>query len=98
MIAIGLTGGIASGKSLVSATLAEKGVPIVEADKVGHQTYLRSTEAYRRLVEAFGLFKSAKLVGASVWSRFPEYRRYVHPARRRGLEHVWQWRRNQTAA
>lgn len=54
MIAIGLTGGIASGKSLVSAMLAEKGVPIIEADKVGHQTYQRGTEAYRRLVEAFG--------------------------------------------
>lgn len=54
MIAIGLTGGIASGKSLVSAMLAEKGVPIIEADKVGHQTYRRGTEVYRRLVEAFG--------------------------------------------
>lgn len=54
MIAIGLTGGIASGKSLVSAMLAEKGVPVIEADKVGHQTYRRGTEAYRGLVEAFG--------------------------------------------
>jgi dephospho-CoA kinase len=54
MIAIGLTGGIASGKSLVSAMLAEKGVSIVEADKVGHQAYRRGTEAYRRVVEAFG--------------------------------------------
>jgi dephospho-CoA kinase len=54
MIAIGLTGGIASGKSLVSAMLAEKGVPIIEADKVGHQAYRRGTEAYRRVVEAFG--------------------------------------------
>ncbi len=54
MIAIGLTGGIASGKSLVSAMLAEKGVPVVEADKVGHQAYRRGTEAYRLVVEAFG--------------------------------------------
>jgi len=54
MIAIGLTGGIASGKSLVSAMLAEKGVPIIEADKVGHQTYRRGTEAYRLVVETFG--------------------------------------------
>jgi dephospho-CoA kinase len=54
MIAIGLTGGIASGKSLVSAMLAEKGVPVIEADKVGHQAYRRGTEAYRLVVEAFG--------------------------------------------
>ena len=52
--------------------------------------------ALGRLVEAFGLFESAMLLGKSVWARFPEYERYIHPARRRGLEHVWQWRRNRT--
>lgn len=54
MIAIGLTGGIASGKSLVSAMLAERGVPVVEADRVGHESYRRGSEAHRRVVEAFG--------------------------------------------
>lgn len=54
MIAIGLTGGIASGKSLVSAMLAEKGVPVIEADGVGHESYRRGTDVYRQVVEAFG--------------------------------------------
>jgi dephospho-CoA kinase len=54
MIAIGLTGGIASGKSLVSAMLAEKGVPVIEADRVGHESYCRGSEVHRRVVEAFG--------------------------------------------
>jgi dephospho-CoA kinase len=51
---IGLTGGIASGKSLVSQQLAELGAIIIDADKVGHETYRRGTETYRAVVEAFG--------------------------------------------
>ena len=34
MLRIGLTGGIASGKSTVSAYLASLGAPIVDADKI----------------------------------------------------------------
>lgn len=34
MLIVGLTGGIATGKSTVSALLAEQGLPIVDADKI----------------------------------------------------------------
>lgn len=54
MRAIGLTGGIASGKTTVSATLAECGATIIDADKLGHQTYEPGTETYRQVVAAFG--------------------------------------------
>ena len=54
MRVIGLTGGIASGKSLVSQQLAELGAVIIDADKVGHETYRQGSEAYRAVVEAFG--------------------------------------------
>lgn len=60
MRVIGLTGGIASGKSLVSQQLAERGAVIVDADKLGHETYRRGTGTYRAVVEAFG----ADVVGA----------------------------------
>ncbi len=54
MRAIGLTGGIAGGKSLVSQQLAEYGAVIIDADKVGHEAYRKGTETYRAVVEAFG--------------------------------------------
>lgn len=37
MILIGLTGGIASGKTTVAAILREKGAVVIDADKIGHE-------------------------------------------------------------
>ena len=54
MRVIGLTGGIASGKSFVSQQLAERGATIIDADKVGHRTYAKGTDTYRAVVAAFG--------------------------------------------
>ncbi len=54
MRVIGLTGGIASGKSLVSEQLAAQGAAIIDADKVGHSAYLKGTDAYDKVVETFG--------------------------------------------
>jgi dephospho-CoA kinase len=54
MIVIGLTGGIGTGKSVVSDMLAEKGAVILNADKVGHEAYEPGTEAYHDLISTFG--------------------------------------------
>lgn len=54
MRVIGLTGGIASGKSLVSQQLAALGATVIDADKLGHQAYLRGTDAFNEVVAAFG--------------------------------------------
>src|SRR6266849_5162568 len=54
MIVIGLTGGIASGKSTISAALAEHGATIVDADKVGHEVYRPGSEGWQKVVDAFG--------------------------------------------
>jgi dephospho-CoA kinase len=54
MRVIGLTGGIASGKSLVSQRLAERGAVVIDADKLGHESYRRGTETYQALVKKFG--------------------------------------------
>ena len=50
MRVIGLTGGIASGKSLVSEQLAERGAALIDADKVGHAAYLKGTQAFDEVV------------------------------------------------
>lgn len=54
MIVIGLTGGIASGKSTVSQTLAELGTAIINADETGHELLKPNTEAWSDIVAAFG--------------------------------------------
>jgi dephospho-CoA kinase len=53
-LVIGLTGGIASGKSVVSQMLAEHGALVIDADKVGHEAYAPGSGCYEAVVEAFG--------------------------------------------
>jgi dephospho-CoA kinase len=54
MKVIGLTGGIASGKSTVSQFLKELGAVTIDADKVGHEAFKPNTETWREVVDAFG--------------------------------------------
>ena len=54
MFVIGLTGGIATGKTLVSETLRDFGATIINADLVGHEAYLPHTETWQAVVDAFG--------------------------------------------
>lgn len=54
MIVIGLTGGIASGKSAVSQMLSELGAVVIDADKVGHEAFRPHSDAWREVVSAFG--------------------------------------------
>jgi len=54
MRVIGLTGGIASGKSLVSRRLAERDAVVIDADKLGHESYRRGTETFGAVLRAFG--------------------------------------------
>ena len=51
---IGLTGGIASGKSTVTSYLREKGYPVIDADQVVHDLQAPGGELYRVLVDHFG--------------------------------------------
>ena len=54
MQVIGLTGGIASGKSTVSKLLKKMGAVIIDADIVSREIMVRGTEAYNKIVEYFG--------------------------------------------
>jgi dephospho-CoA kinase len=51
---IGLTGGIASGKSTVVAILRELGAHVIEADEVAREIVVPGSDALREIVAAFG--------------------------------------------
>jgi len=51
---VGLTGGIASGKSTVSAMLEEHGAVIIDGDKLAREVVQRGTPGLAAVVEAFG--------------------------------------------
>jgi dephospho-CoA kinase len=54
MLLIGLTGGIASGKSAVAARLAERGAVVVDADRLAREVVEPGTPALARIAEEFG--------------------------------------------
>lgn len=53
-------------------------------------------EAIARLVQVHGLFASERIIGKVIWQRFPEYKRFIHPARRRELEILQEWKQRQS--
>ena len=52
---VGLTGGVASGKSTVAAMLAELGAVVVDADLLAREVVARGTDGLAAVVEVFGL-------------------------------------------
>jgi dephospho-CoA kinase len=54
VLLVGLTGGIASGKSSVSAMLAEQGAEIVDADLIARQVVMPGERAWQKILDHFG--------------------------------------------
>jgi dephospho-CoA kinase len=54
MLVVGLTGGIGSGKSTVSALLEERGAVIVDADRIAREVVAPGGPAYQPVVDRFG--------------------------------------------
>jgi dephospho-CoA kinase len=86
---VGLTGGIASGKSVVCEMLRKKGCTILDADRIAHELIQRGQPCYLPVVEAFGseiLDSAAEIdrqrLGALVFGNPPSLQRLnqiVHP-------------------
>ncbi|MEH7385393.1 dephospho-CoA kinase [Bacillus sp. JJ1521] len=53
-LTIGLTGGIASGKSTVSQMFKEVGIVVIDADVIARKVVEVGEEAYERIVQSFG--------------------------------------------
>jgi len=51
---VGLTGGVASGKSTVSAMLAERGAVVIDADLLAREVVAPGSDGLREVVAAFG--------------------------------------------
>ena len=54
MLKVGLTGGLACGKSFVGEALAGYGCLLIQADELGHQVLAPGGEAYDDVVREFG--------------------------------------------
>ena len=54
MVRVGLTGGIASGKSVVAAELAARGAIIIDADVLAREVVEPGTPALAAIIDRFG--------------------------------------------
>ncbi len=54
MRVIGLTGGIATGKSTVALFFKEKGIPVIDADQLARDAVLPGTPALEQIISQFG--------------------------------------------
>ena len=55
MIIIGLSGGIASGKSTISKMLKDMGIPVIDGDYIAHSIMNREGKVLDKVVETFGI-------------------------------------------
>jgi dephospho-CoA kinase len=54
MLRVGLTGGLATGKSFVGSCFVSMGCHLVHADELGHQVLAPDGEAYQGVIREFG--------------------------------------------
>uniref|UniRef100_A0A7S0V6C2 Dephospho-CoA kinase n=1 Tax=Polytomella parva TaxID=51329 RepID=A0A7S0V6C2_9CHLO len=54
MIILGLTGGIACGKSVVSSALKKQGIPVIDCDVIAHDVVKKGRWGYKRVIKIFG--------------------------------------------
>ena len=90
MLKVGLTGGLACGKSFVGEELARLGCHVIHADELGHEVLSPGGEAYAPVIGAFGpsILNSdghidRRLLAAEVFQspdRLAQLNALVHPA------------------
>lgn len=91
MLKVGLTGGIAAGKSVVGEMFAALGAHVIQADEISHQLMQPGQAVYREVVAHFGAeilnpdggvnrARLAELAFSSKPSRVQELNQIVHPA------------------
>ena len=89
MLKVGLTGGVACGKSTVAKMFADLGAQVADADTIAHELYRPGQDVYQELVKRFGReivkpdgeIDRAKLAAAAFdGGRVEDLNKIVHPA------------------
>ena len=88
MLRVGLTGGVASGKTTVGQMLAARGAHFLQADTLAHRLYEPGEPVYQAVVERFGreilngngTIDRKQLANAAFPDRIAELNAIVHPA------------------
>jgi len=88
VLRVGLTGGIACGKSTVGEMLARRGAHLLQADVLAHQLYAPGAAVYGEVVHHFGreilnedgTINRASLARVAFPNRIGELNAIVHPA------------------
>jgi dephospho-CoA kinase len=98
---IGLTGGIASGKSTVSRMIMEMGIPVIDADQVAREVVEPGTKALAAIIDHFGSSVinedgtlARKQLGAIIFENPREreiLNQIVHPAVRHRMNELKQF-------
>lgn len=85
MLVIGLTGGIASGKSLVADLFHAQGIPVIDTDVIARQVVAPGHPVWRRLFDAF---PDAFLADGTLDRAALAHRVFSDPAARATLEAI----------
>ena len=89
MLRVGLTGGIACGKSTVGNMFSDLGVHVIQSDRIAHELYRPGEPVYKEIVKRFGreivkpdseIDRSRLAAVAFGQNRIEELNRIVHPA------------------
>ena len=86
LMVVGLTGGIASGKSTVAGFLRKAGMPVIDADQLGQLVLEPGNDAHLQVVEAFG--KDILDYDDQIDRKKLGDKVFDNPARRKALEEI----------
>jgi len=88
LLRVGLTGGIATGKSTIGDMFEKRGAYVIQADRVAHELMSPGQEVYDRVVAYFGreilnsdgTINRPRLASAAFPDKIKELNQLVHPA------------------
>ncbi|HEY3927768.1 MAG TPA: dephospho-CoA kinase [Candidatus Koribacter sp.] len=88
MLRVGLTGGIATGKSTIGEMFEKRGAHVIQADRVAHELMSPGHEVYDRVIAKFGrevlnsdgTINRPRLASAAFPDKIKELNALVHPA------------------